>query len=218
MADKSMKAVIWAEVDPRGVQKGVAAANQSLESLNRTASRTATATSVSAAVSVIQGAYQLVSSVVGQVDRRMQEVNQMAARFSPEARTAQAQTKVVQMQRDMAVGQALGLDVAAAEKIKQRAMMDEAQRAGSMVGGVSAWESLKQDAITAWDKLLEIPARVMTNPVMSFNTQDDVGRFWFGGATGGDLASMPGDTRGMPYDQQQTELLRQIAGSLKGGK
>jgi hypothetical protein len=29
---------------------------------------------------------------------------------------------------------------------------------------------------------------------------------------------MPGDTRGMPYDQQQTELLRQIAGSLKGGK
>ena len=48
MADKSMKAVIVAEVDPRGVAKGVAATNKELQKLNKTAASASTSAAISA--------------------------------------------------------------------------------------------------------------------------------------------------------------------------
>jgi hypothetical protein len=216
MADKSMKAVIWAEFDPRGVVKGVAAANTELAKLNKTSSAAASSARLTATMGAINMAWGVVSSAVQQIDERMKNIAEQAGKYSPEALSAKATTKSVEIQRDMAMGKALGVDVAAAERIKQQSMLDEAKRASEMVGGLSAWQSIKTDALDAWNKVLEIPATVfanLDNPMKS--RPDDVSRFW-SGTTGAELAALPTggrveDRARANADQEQTQYLRQIA-------
>jgi len=221
MPDKSMKAVVQVDLDARGVAKGVAAANKELANLNKTSAQAAASARLTATMGAMQMAWSVVSSAVQQIDQRMKDISEQAGKYSPEALTAKAQTRAIEMQRDMQMGKALGVDVAGAERVKQRAAIDEASRAQGMVGGISAWESLKQDAITTYNKMLEIPATVfanLDNPMAS--RQDDVSRFW-SGTSGAELAVGPvggrvEDRARAQMEQEQTQYLKQIAKAVGG--
>ena len=221
MADKSLKAVIWAEFDPRGVVKGVAAANTELQKLNRTSGAVAASTRLAAGLQAVQMAFNVVTQVVQQVDRRMQELSEMAGRFSPEALSAKAGTKVAEIERDIKIGKTLGLDVAAAERIKQQSMIGEAGRAQGMVGGLSAWQSIKTDAETTWNKILEIPAKMIANDFQARGQPDDVSRFW-SGESGASLTALPignrveDRARAAQQQDEQTKYLAQIAKGVSG--
>ena len=218
MADKSLKAVIWAEFDPRGVTKGVAAANTELAKLNKTAASAASSARLAAGLQGMQMAFNVVQSMVQQVDKRMQDISEMAGRFSPEAMSAQAQTKVAQIQRDIKIGQALGLDVAASERIKQQAMSAEAERMQGRAGGLAAWQSVKSDAETIWNKILEIPMNILSQDLMAPGRPDDVSRFW-SGESGASLTALPVGNRvedRARANSEQTEYLRQIAKAVGG--
>lgn len=217
MSNKSMKAVIQAELDPRGVVRGVAAANKELDKLNRTSMSIASSARLTATMGAINTSWTVVSGAVQQIDRRMQDISEMAGRFSPEAMSAKAMTKSVEIQRDMEMSKWLGLDVAAAERIKQKSMMDEASRAKDMVGGLAAWQSLKTDINDIWNKVLEIPATVFANLDDPFKTrEDDVSRWWTG-TSGAELAALPignrveDRARAAQEQQEQTKYLREIA-------
>jgi hypothetical protein len=221
MADKSLKAVISAEFDPRGVVKGVAAANTELQKLNRTSGAVAASTRLAAGLQAVQMAFNVVAQVVQQVDRRMQELSEMAGRFSPEALSAKAGTKVAEIERDIKIGKTLGLDVAAAERIKQQAMIGEAERAQGMVGSLSAWQSIKTDAETTWNKILEIPAKMIANDFQARGQPDDVSRFW-SGESGASLTALPignrveDRARAAQQQDEQTKYLAQIAKGVSG--
>jgi hypothetical protein len=221
MADKSLKAVISAEFDPRGVVKGVAAANTELQKLNRTSGAVAASTRLAAGLQAMQMAFNVVAQVVQQVDRRMQELSEMAGRFSPEALSAKAGTKVAEIERDIKIGKTLGLDVAAAERIKQQSMIGEAERAQGMVGALSAWQSIKTDAETTWNKILEIPAKMIANDFQARGQPDDVSRFWRG-ESGASLTALPignrveDRARAAQQQDEQTKYLAQIAKGVSG--
>lgn len=207
---KEMKAVIRAEVDPSGVVRGVAAVNRELQKVSRSTGTTALASTFQMAqmgFSVIQNAFMA-------VDRRMQEIAKISKRFSPEAQRAAAETQYASIQQEIALGKSLGLGVAGMERVKQRAMAEETARLSAMgPDQMVAGESFKQDAITAWNRMLELPGAIAANPMPNF-VQDDVSRWWTG-TSGAALAGGVGSTRGMPYDPQLEELKRQTQ-LLKG--
>ena len=143
MADKSMKAVIRAEVDPSGVIKGVAATNRELAKLNSKTS----AIAVGASFNMAQMGFQMLMSVFRMMDRRVSEMAQMSTRFSPEAQRGIMQTKMIELRREQFMAQNFGLDVAGSERVKQEGMTRRAyQDVASGTGGISFTESLKQDA------------------------------------------------------------------------
>jgi hypothetical protein len=143
MADKSMKAVIRAEVDPSGVIKGVAATNRELAKLNSKTS----AIAVGASFNMAQMGFQMLMSVFRMMDRRVTEMAQMSTRFSPEAQRGIMQTKMIELRREQFMAQNFGLDVAGSERVKQEGMTRRAyQDVASGTGGISFTESLKQDA------------------------------------------------------------------------
>lgn len=222
MADKSLKAVIYAEFDPRGVVKGVAAANTELQKLNKTSGAVAASTRLAAGLQAVQMAFNAVTQVVQQVDRRMQELSAMAGRFSPEALSAKSGTKIAEIERDMKIGKVLGLDVAAGERIKQQAMVGEAERAQDMVGGLAAFQSLKTDALSLFDRILEIPSKIFANDFSTRGRPDDVSRFFFGGESGASLAAPPignrveDRARAAQQQDEQTKYLAQIAKGVSG--
>lgn len=74
MADRSMKAVIRAEVDPSGVVRGVQTATRELEKLNRTAARTALASGVTAAMQVGRGVVDVTQRAASLANERVNEL------------------------------------------------------------------------------------------------------------------------------------------------
>ena len=143
MADKSMKAVIRAEVDPSGVIKGVAATNRELAKLNSKTS----AIAVGASFNMAQMGFQMLMSVFRMMDRRVSEMAQMSTRFSPDAQRGIMQTKMLELRREQFMAQNFGLDVAGSERVKREGMTRRAyQDVASGTGGMSFIESLKQDA------------------------------------------------------------------------
>jgi len=145
MADKSMKAVIRAEVDPSGVIKGVAATNRELAKLNSKTS----AIAVGASFNMAQQGFQMLMGAFRIMDRRMTEMAQMSTRFSPEAQKAVMTTKMLELTREQFMADKFGLDVAGGERVKRQGMQRRArQDVESGTGGISFTESLKQDALS----------------------------------------------------------------------
>lgn len=233
MADKTMKAVIWAEVDPRGVQTGVAAANKSLESLNKTASRTATATSLSAAVSIAQAGYSMLQTVLSAVDRRVSELHDMASKYSGIAAGAAAQTKADQIVASVRIANAIAPGSVEMSQARSDVALGAAGRIERNAAGISAgmgsYERAKQNLTTGATILAEGAAMGVNagEALLSGDFSGGIGKAASAASstinellTASNYAypQSGGSARGMPYDQQQTELLREIASALKGGK
>jgi hypothetical protein len=146
MADKSMKSTIQVAMDTSGVVKGVAATNKELDKLNRTARRTATATSMTAALGVAQAGFGALQGIISAINNRVDELNQLAFKFSPEAAAARGQLTAAQMQADVAVGQALGAGAAASAREQQFRVEERAARvieqAPDMNAATAMWTSL----------------------------------------------------------------------------
>ena len=145
MADKSMKAVIRAEVDPSGVIKGVAATNRELAKLNSKTS----AIAVGASFNMAQMGFQMLMSVFRIMDRRVSEMAQMSTRFSPEAQTGVMRTKMLELKRERFMAENFGIDVAGSERVKREGIQRRAEDdVASGTGGIAFTESLKQDALS----------------------------------------------------------------------
>jgi hypothetical protein len=143
MADKSMKAVIRAEVDPSGVIKGVAATNRELAKLNSKTS----AIAVGASFNMAQMGFQMLMSVFRMMDRRVSEMAQMSTRFSPEAQSGVMRTKMLELKREQFYAEKFGLDVAGSERVKREGIVRRAEQdVASGTGGISFIQSLKEDA------------------------------------------------------------------------
>lgn len=233
MADKALKAVIWAEFDPRGVTKGVAAANTELAKLNKTAGRTATAASISAALNVAQMGMDMLRTVVSAVDKRFTELNDITKRYSGAAAGAAAQAKATEVAANVRIAAALAPGSVQATQAQEAAKLGEASRMernqAQVVQGMGALSRYMANmgtylnvltegagmGLAAFEQLTE--GNIMTG-VQSLGQAIST--------TGGELVnpsnyayqqSAPG--RGMQTeDQRQTEYLRQIAKSVGGGQ
>ena len=229
MADKSEKVVIWAEVDPRGVVSGVNATNRELDKLNRTAKRGATAAGISAGIDAAQGAYGMIMRVIQMVDKRVEELNAMAVKYSPEAMIANANLQVAKIESEVSMGRAVGLGVAKGKDIEAAALREQAAKAqmnaGDLAGGVAAWESLKQsfvDAGVAFSDafITSIGDSNAQGPISAMLDQAKTFEYLTGQVSGTELAGGLGSARGMTSDSteltRQTALLEQIAKQTKG--
>ena len=145
MADKSMKAVIRAEVDPSGVIKGVAATNRELDKLNKKTSSIA----VGASFTMAQQGFALLMQGFQMIDRRMSEMSAQSTRFSSEAQRGIMQTKMLEIQRERFMAENFGVDVAGAERVKRGGIERRAvQDVASGTGGISFMQSLKEDVLS----------------------------------------------------------------------
>lgn len=161
MADKSMKAVIRAEVDPSGVIKGVAATNRELAKLNSKTS----AIAVGASFNMAQMGFQMLMGAFRIMDRRMADLAAMSTRFSPEAQRGIMQTKMLELRREQFMANTFGIDVAGAERSKREGIQRRAQSDVSAgAGQISFFESLKQDAMSFGNELLGSAAQGISDP------------------------------------------------------
>jgi len=214
MADKSMKAVIRAEVDPKGVIKGVAATNRELSKLNSKTS----AIAVGASFNMAQMGFQMLMGAFRILDRRMTEMAQMSTRFSPEAQRGVMETQIAKINQEIEMAKAYGLDVAGVERAKRQGITERTQSAVSAAGGgqLAATESLKQSGETLFNKMIDGVAMTFTDPAKRFSMEtisNDLSNFGLGLGTSGQEA-----TRGMSDNpRRDEEVLRQIHRTLKGG-
>ena len=161
MADKSMKAVIRAEVDPSGVIKGVAATNRELAKLNSKTS----AIAVGASFNMAQMGFQMLMGAFRIMDRRMTDLAQMSTRFSPEAQRGVMQTKMLELRREQFMANTFVIDVAGAERSKREGIQRRAQAdVSGGAGQISFFESLKQDAMSFGNELLGSAAQGISDP------------------------------------------------------
>lgn len=155
MADKSMKAVISAEVDPRGVVKGVAATTKELEKLNRSAKQSALASGISAGIDAAQSAFGMINRVIQMVDKRVEELKAMAVKYSPEAMIANANLQVAKIQSEIEIAKAVGPGVAKGLEVQTTGLREQAKKAelnaADMAGGIAAWETVKQAGSDAFN-------------------------------------------------------------------
>jgi hypothetical protein len=214
MADKSMKAVIRAEVDPSGVIKGVAATNRELAKLNSKTS----AIAVGASFNMAQQGFQMLMSGFRILDRRMTEMAQMSTRFSPEAQRGVMETQIAKINQEIEMAKAYGHDVAGAERAKRQGITDRTSSAvGAAGGGQMAFtESMKQSGETLMDKMIDGWMLTITDPAKKFsmeNMSNDLSNLGLGLGTSGQEA-----TAGMSDNpRRDEEVLRQIHKTLKGG-
>lgn len=161
MADKSMKAVIRAEVDPSGVIKGVAATNRELAKLNSKTS----AIAVGASFNMAQMGFQMLMGAFRIMDRRMTDLTAMSTRFSPEAQRGVMQTKMLELRREQFMANTFGIDVAGAERSKREGIQRRAEAdVSGGAGQISFFESLKQDAMSFGNDLLGSAAQGISDP------------------------------------------------------
>lgn len=107
MADKSMKSVIYAEMDTSGITRGVAKTTAELGKLNKTAKSGAAAAGITATLQMTQMAFQGISQVFSGVERRMAELNGAALKYSGAAMGANAIANADKMRADIKIGAAL---------------------------------------------------------------------------------------------------------------
>ena len=214
MADKSMKAVIRAEVDPSGVIKGVAATNRELAKLNSKTS----AIAVGASFNMAQMGFQMLMGAFRIMDRRMTEMAQMSTRFSPEAQRGVMETQIAKINQEIEMAKAFGIDVAGAERAKRQGITEQTQSAigGAGSGQIAFTESMKQSGQTLFDKMIDGVIMTFADPAKKFSTAgitDALSNFGLGLGTSGQEA-----TKGMSDNpRRDEEVLRQIHRTLKGG-
>jgi len=212
MADKSMKAVIRAEVDPSGVIKGVAATNRELAKLNSKTS----AIAVGASFNMAQMGFQMLMGAFRIMDRRMTEMAQMSTRFSPEAQRGVMETQIAKINQEIEMAKAYGLDVAGVERAKRKGISERTQSDVSAAGGgqLAFTESLKQSAETMFNEGMNQFTMTFTDPGKKFsmeNLSNLNNQFGFG-TTGQEKTAGMSDA-----PRRDEEVLRQIHRTLKGG-
>jgi hypothetical protein len=212
MADKSMKAVIRAEVDPSGVIKGVAATNRELAKLNSKTS----AIAVGASFNMAQMGFQMLMGAFRILDRRMTEMAQMSTRFSPEAQRGVMETQIAKINQEIEMAKAYGLDVAGVERAKRQGITQRTQSDVSAAGGgqLAFTESLKQSAETMFNEGMNQFTMSFTDPGKKFsmeNLSNLNNQFLFGTSGQEKTAGMSDAPR------RDEEVLRQIHRTLKGG-
>ena len=107
MADKSMKSVIYAEMDTSGITRGVAKTTAELGKLNKTARSGAAAAGITATLQMTQMAFQGISQVFQGVERRMAELNGAALKYSGAAMGANNLANAEKMKADIKIGAAV---------------------------------------------------------------------------------------------------------------
>ena len=212
MADKSMKAVIRAEVDPSGVIKGVAATNRELAKLNSKTS----AIAVGASFNMAQQGFQMLMGVFRIMDRRMTEMAQMSTRFSPEAQRGVMETQIAKINQEIEMAKAYGLDVAGVERTKRQGISERTRGDVSAAGGgqLAFTESLKQSAESMFNESMNQLTMTFTDPGKKFsmeNLSNLNNQFGFGTSGQEKTAGMSDAPR------RDEEVLRQIHRTLKGG-
>ena len=214
---KEMKAVIRAEVDPRGVVSGVNEVNRQLGKINKAATTSALATSFTA----IGQAFNMARQVLDAIDRRQMAIQDMARKFSPGARAAEMMTEQAKIQQSLTLGKMMEPELVQIEQMRQANIASETARlqqmgAGSMVGS----EDFKSFFREMINRSQEIPGRIIGGgPVVNPN-MNPVKRFWnpFGDdfLSGQSLAGGRGSARGMPYEDAAARTARAVESMAKG--
>lgn len=216
---KEMKAVIRAEVDPRGVVRGVNEVNKQLDRINKGVMQTSVATSFSAAFSVLQQTANIIMSAVRAIDRRQQEIMEMAGRFAPEAVAGRMMTEAAKVRRDVELGKTFGPELGEIEKIRQHEIRKETERLKSMgSGGLAATEDFKMFWDEIYNRVTENPSRIMGDGAVVNPNANPIRRYY--DPTGDDflsgqsLAGGRGSARGMPYEsvpERQARAMEKLA-------
>ena len=138
MADKSMKSVIYAEMDTSGITRGVAKTTAELGKLNKTARSGAAAAGITATLQMTQMAFQGISQVFQGVERRMAELNGAALKYSGAAMGANNLANAERMKADIKIGAAVTPGSIQASQAKGDIASGEAARIDRNAGNVNA--------------------------------------------------------------------------------
>ena len=233
MADKSMKAVIRAEVDPRGVVSGVAATNKALQTLNKTAASASTSAAISAGINMAQMGMSALQQVFAAVERRFGELNNIANKYSAAAAGARMAADVSIIQDNVRIAKALAPGAIQASQAETDIKAGEAARMERNAAGMNAG----MGATARFRGNIDVGVGILTEAVMQGIagaeqlTRGDVGGF---GALLGAAPTAANELltasnyayknetagRGMAGSEmaEQTQLLRDIRDSLKGSR
>ena len=212
MADKSMKAVIRAEVDPSGVIKGVAATNRELQKLNSKTS----AIAIGASFNMAQQGFQILMHAFQMIDRRMQEITALSSRFSPEAQRGIMETTMAKINDEIKYAKAFGPDVAGAERAKRAGM--QAQTASDLgtagSGQLAFTESMKQSGSRVIDEAINQFIMAFNDPMKKFSMQNlrNLNNEFLFGTSGQEKTAGMSDT-----PRRDEQVLIEINRTLKGG-
>jgi hypothetical protein len=234
MADKSMKAVIWAEVDPRGVTTGVAAATKELQKLNKTASSASTSAAISAGISMAQMGMSALQQVFAAVEKRFGELNTIANKYSAAAAGARMAADVSIIQDNVKIANALAPGAMQTSQAEADIKAGEAARmqrnAGAVNSGMGAFARAKGNFGSIIDMASEIAGtslagvgQIMSGDFSGYLQTASAGRAQVGELFNAQNYAYQNEApgRGMAGDTQmseQTEVLKQIRDSLKGGR
>ena len=227
MADKSMKSVIWAEMDTSGITRGVAKTTAELGKLNKTARSGAAAAGITATLQMTQMAFQGISQVFSGVERRMAELNGAALKYSGAAMGAQNLANADKLKADIKIGAAVtpgSIQTSqAAGDIATGAAARIERNAGGINAGMGATARFSGNLSSTTNMLLESAATGIA-AVEQFLSGDFAGGATTAGAAVGQLGEL-GNAQNYAYQNQapgrgmagSEEYLRQIANSLKAG-
>jgi hypothetical protein len=233
MADKSMKAVIVAEVDPRGVTKGVAATNKELQKLNKTAASASTSAAISAGISMAEMGMSALQQVFSAVEKRFGELNNIANKYSAAAAGARMMADVSIIQDNVRIGQALAPGAIQASQAEADIKAGEAARmernAGAVSAGMGAFARAKGNMGAITDMASEVAGtallgieQLLSGDFSGYMKTAEAGRGqvgeFFNAQNYAYANEAPG--RGMAGSEmgEQTQLLRDIRDSLKGSR
>lgn len=159
MADRSMKAVIRAELDPRGVVRGVAATQKELQKLNASTASVATSSALDAAMNAGRMALGLLERGASAVNNRVDELTKIATTFNVDAANAQTKKLIREYADKKRIADALGPDVAKSLGNEADLFQKEADRIvankGRMGPGVGAVRDVTNRLEHEKNKLLD---------------------------------------------------------------
>jgi hypothetical protein len=233
MADKSMKAVIVAEVDPRGVTKGVAATNKELQKLNKTAASASTSAAISAGISMAEMGMSALQQVFSAVEKRFGELNNIANKYSAAAAGARMMADVSIIQDNVRIAQALAPGAIQTSQAEADIKAGEAARmernAGAVSSGMGAFARAKGNMGAITDMASEVAGtallgieQLLSGDFSGYMKTAEAGRGqvgeFFNAQNYAYANEAPG--RGMAGSEmgEQTQLLRDIRDSLKGSR
>ncbi len=128
MADRSMKAVIRAELDPRGVVRGVSATQRELQKLNASTASVATSSALDAAMNAGRMALSMLERGASAVNNRVDDLTKIATTFNVDAANAQTRKMMREYADKKRIAGAIGPDVAKGLTAEADAFQKEADR------------------------------------------------------------------------------------------
>jgi hypothetical protein len=233
MADKSMKAVIVAEVDPRGVTKGVAATNKELQKLNKTAASASTSAAISAGISMAEMGMSALQRVFSAVEKRFGELNTIANKYSAAAAGARMAADVSIIQDNVRIAQALAPGAIQTSQAEANIKAGEAARmernAGTVSAGMGAFARAKGNMGAITDMASEVAGtallgieQLLSGDFSGYMKTAEAGRAQVGELFNAQNYAYANEApgRGMAGSDmgEQTQLLRDIRDSLKGSR